>query len=178
MHRTAGAPLPELVGARKAIAGWTIQLGAAKNDPRSRPNQAAPAVPASLRLMIATLDTSTAAGARDSCLLVLGFAVAARRSELVALDLADVAETTEGLEVTVYRGKNKKRQQVAVPYGAVPATCPVRTFQRWRDLLAEHGQVKGPLFVRIDTTGRCSRPYVRCGAVVDVVTDERLAQLS
>ena len=37
------------------------------------------------------------AGLRDRALLLLGFAGAFRRSELVALDVADIAETETGL---------------------------------------------------------------------------------
>jgi integrase len=38
-------------------------------------------------------------------LLLLGFAGAFRRSELVALDVADIAETSNGLLVTIRRSK-------------------------------------------------------------------------
>jgi site-specific recombinase XerD len=44
-------------------------------------------------------------GLRDRALLLLGFAGAFRRSELVALDVADVAETQTGLLVTIRRSK-------------------------------------------------------------------------
>jgi site-specific recombinase XerD len=37
---------------------------------------------------------------RDRALLLLGFAGAFRRSELVALDVADIEEVPEGLRVT------------------------------------------------------------------------------
>jgi site-specific recombinase XerD len=163
MHRTAGAELPELIGARKVIGGWATELATRKNDPRAAPRRATPAVPASLRLMVGTLDVGTVAGARDVCLLVLGFALAARRSELAAVDLEDVAETEEGLDVGIYRGKNKKLQQVAVPYGSFAVTCPVRTFQRWRGVLAEHERTTGPLLVRIDRHGHLAVPMTRNG---------------
>jgi site-specific recombinase XerD len=44
-------------------------------------------------------------GLRDSALLLLGFAGAFRRSELVALDVADIEETQTGLLVTIRRSK-------------------------------------------------------------------------
>ncbi|WP_341874507.1 hypothetical protein [Methylobacterium nodulans] len=43
----------------------------------------------------------TLAGQRDRALLALGFAGAFRRSELVALDVADLQEDLEGLRVRV-----------------------------------------------------------------------------
>lgn len=42
---------------------------------------------------------------RDRALLLLGFAGALRRSELVALDVADLAECDEGLRIYIRRGK-------------------------------------------------------------------------
>ena len=44
-------------------------------------------------------------GVRDRALQLLGFAGAFRRSELVALDVADIAETETGLLVTIRRSK-------------------------------------------------------------------------
>jgi hypothetical protein len=44
------------------------------------------------------------AGKRDRALLLLGFALAASRSELVALDFADLEECPEGLRVDTPRG--------------------------------------------------------------------------
>jgi hypothetical protein len=42
-------------------------------------------------------------GKRDRALLLLGFALAARRSELVALEVADLEECPEGFRVTIRR---------------------------------------------------------------------------
>ena len=59
----------------------------------------APAVADKVRAMVA-LAPESLAGLRDRALLLLGFAGAFRRSELVALDVADIAETKTGLLVT------------------------------------------------------------------------------
>ncbi|GAB3278297.1 site-specific integrase [Actinocorallia lasiicapitis] len=167
VHRTAGYPAqPDLLGARKVISGWADELARTRNEPRAVPRRAAPAVPTSLKLMVGALDSTPAKNARDACLMVLGFAVAARRSELVEVNLEDVEETVEGLDVRVYRGKKRTVQQVAVLYGQHAATCPVRTFQRWRDILAAEGRTSGPLFVRIDRHGRFAVPLKRNGKVI------------
>jgi site-specific recombinase XerD len=42
-------------------------------------------------------------GLRDRALLLLGFAGAFRRSELVVLDVADLEETDDGFKVTIRR---------------------------------------------------------------------------
>jgi site-specific recombinase XerD len=45
-------------------------------------------------------------GVRDRALLLLGFAGAFRRSELVSLDFADLEFSSAGLIVTLRRAKN------------------------------------------------------------------------
>jgi site-specific recombinase XerC len=76
------------------------------------------------------------AGCRDRALLLLGFAGALRRSELVGLDLADVTEGTDGLTVHLRRSKTDQEgtgRTVGVPFGSNPATCPVRAWRAgWR----------------------------------------------
>jgi hypothetical protein len=75
-----------------------------------------------LRKMIATLPQNLQ-GARDRALLVLGFAGGFRRSELVALDLADVQETEDGLVIYLRRSKTDQEWQgsrVALPWGSQP----------------------------------------------------------
>jgi integrase len=63
-------------------------------------------------------------GVRDRALLLLGFAGAFRRSELVALDVADVSFTADGLIVRLPRSKTNQEGQGAtqgIPYGSNPA---------------------------------------------------------
>jgi hypothetical protein len=54
------------------------------------------------------------AGKRDRTLLLLGFALAARRPELVALHVADLEECPEGLRVTIRRSKTDQEGAGAV----------------------------------------------------------------
>lgn len=164
-HRAAGVVVPELVGARLVLRGYAAQL-VDDGDARARPRRAAAADLGVLRALVGTVDRATLAGCRDAALLLLGFALAGRRSELIALDLGDVAETGEGLDVAVYRGKRRARQQVAVPYGSRPETCPVRAVRTWRERLAEHGRHGGPLFVRVDRHDRPGVALTRAGRVI------------
>jgi integrase len=106
-----------------------------------------------LRAMVSALDDSTPAGLRDRALLVLGFAGAFRRSELVALEVADLAFGVEGLTVTIRRSKVDQEGEgegVGLPYGSHAATCPVRTVRRWLDAA---GIVEGPVFRSVDRHG-------------------------
>lgn len=71
---------------------------------------------------------------RDRALLVFGWAGAFRRSELAALELADLEKRAEGYVVTVRRSKGDQfgaGQKKALPYGSHPLTCPVRTIDAW-----------------------------------------------
>ncbi|AWS44517.1 tyrosine-type recombinase/integrase [Streptosporangium sp. 'caverna'] len=106
---------------------------------------------------------STLAGKRDTVALLLGYACAARVSELVALDIADVRETPEGLLVTIYRRKIKQSTETAVPYGCIPATCPVRAVRDLLTDMAEASRTSGPLLVRITRHGRIAPPLTRSG---------------
>ncbi|MFD4788882.1 site-specific integrase [Streptomyces sp. NPDC058459] len=164
-HSAANVTPPSTKGARIVLRGYRDQLARAK-DPAAKPRKAQPAVPTVLRTMLATLDRTTLIGKRDASLLLLGYATAARVSELVALDLADVPETEQGIEASVYRRKIKAYTDAAVPYGSNPTTCPVRAVRALREALAEEGRVDGPLFVRIDRHGRVAPPMYRRGKVI------------
>ena len=73
-------------------------------------------------------------GKRDRALLLLGFAGAFRRSELVGLDVADVSIQPQGLLITLRRSKTDQEgagRAVGIPQGKSEATCPVRAYQAW-----------------------------------------------
>jgi|HubBroStandDraft_6_1064221.scaffolds.fasta_scaffold758033_2 hypothetical protein len=85
-------------------------------------------------------------GARDRPPMLLGFAGAFRRSELVGLDVEDCTFGKDGLTVTLRRSKTDQDgagRKIGIPYGSNPETCPVRTVEAW---LAEAGAEAGPLF--------------------------------
>ena len=68
-------------------------------------------------------------GVRDRALVLLGFAGAFRRSELVGLDVADRAFGKNGLTVTVPRSQTDQEalgRKVGIPYGANPETCTIQ----------------------------------------------------
>lgn len=161
-HKAADLPAPETKGARKVLSGYRERLALTK-APAARARKAAPATPDALRDMLAVLDREQLLGKRDAALLLLGYACAARVSELAALDQADVVDTEDGLLVTVYRRKLKRHDEVAVPYGSNPATCPVRAVRALRAALTAEGRPSGPLFVRIDRHGRIAPPMTRHG---------------
>jgi integrase len=144
-HKTARLPNPaadELVTA--AWQGLRREKGTA-------PLQKAPAMKSDLKAMVETLPDSLA-GIRDRAILLVGFAGAFRRSELVALDMADVEFTTEGMVITVRRSKTDQEGQghrKAIPMG-LNGCCPVRALRRWLEASGIEG---GPLFRGVDRHG-------------------------
>jgi site-specific recombinase XerC len=75
-------------------------------------------------------------GLRDRALLLLGFAGAFRRSELVALDVSDIKEEEDGARVTIRRSKTDQEGMgvtIAIVRGGTAATCPVRALRAWLD---------------------------------------------
>ncbi len=96
----------------------------------------------------------TMIGTRDRALLLVGFAGAFRRSELVAIDIADLQSREEGIVVTVRRSKTDQEaagRHVALPLGRAHHSCPVRAIDVWRRAV---GISEGPLFWSIDRHGR------------------------
>lgn len=109
-----------------------------------------------LRAMLATAGEDLR-GLRDRTLLLLGYAMMARRSELAALDSTDLRTVPEGLEVFVAASKTDQDATgvtVAVPYGTHLLTCPVRTTIAYHRALTEAGAGQGPFLRSIDRHGR------------------------
>lgn len=139
-----------------------------KRDKGTAQRGKAPVVTEELRAMVATLPDSLL-GIRDRALLLLGFAGAFRRSELVSLDVDDVNMTRDGVIVTLRRSKTDQEgqgQKIGIPYGSNPATCPVRALQAW---LEASGITEGPLFRAIDRHGNLQPGRLSDKAVALVV---------
>ena len=106
-------------------------------------------------------------GLRDRALLLLGFAGAFRRSELVALNVADIRECEAGLRVRISRSKTDQEAQ-GVTIGIVPGAvaCPVRAIKAW---LEAAKIMDGPLFRSIAKGERISTERLSDKSVADIV---------
>jgi integrase len=117
------------------------------------PSLKAPALTDDIRAMVEAADTALI-GLRDRGLILLGFAGAFRRAELVSLNIEDCAFGKDGLTITLRRSKTDQEgagRKIGIPYGANPETCPVRIVQAWIDTA---GIKDGPLFRSITRHGR------------------------
>jgi integrase len=109
---------------------------------------------AELRAGVATLGQSSLIGKRDAALLLVGFAGAFRRAELVAIDAADCEFVGEGVRLTVRRSKTDQDgagRVVGVPYAPDATICPVLALRRWIEAAAI---TDGAVFLRVDRHGK------------------------
>jgi site-specific recombinase XerD len=159
-HKLANLELPtDAEGVRATMRGIRRTFGGAKD-------KKAPAVAAKM-LSMAALAPDTLTGLRDRALLLLGFAGAFRRSELVALDVADIEETETGLLVRIQGSKTDQERQgetIAIARGDV--ACPVKALRAW---LEASGIESGPIFRPIDKGGTVRGSRLTCRSVANFV---------
>jgi site-specific recombinase XerD len=161
-HQHAGHATPtQHAAVRSVMTGIRRTLGVA-------PRQVAPATIGEVRKMVARLNGNTI-DIRDRAILLLGFAGAFRRSELVALDVADLTDSPSGLVVRVRRSKSDqeaKGDTKAIPFGTDPETCPVAALKRWIEVA---GIEDGPLLRGVDRHGNVSDKRLSDRAIALVV---------
>jgi len=130
-HKACGHQSPASMRHGAVAAVWQ----GIKRTHGTAQNAKAPVLVDDLRAMVQKLRPGLI-GTRDRALLLVGFAGAFRRSELVALDLEDVQFASDGLVVTLRRSKTDQEgegRKVGIPYGSNPDTCPVRALRSWLD---------------------------------------------
>jgi len=144
-QRAGGYPSP------RASAPVRSVLQGIRRTKLTAQRQVAPIVLSDLRAMVSTLPKGLK-GTRDRAILLLGFAGAFRRSELVGLDVVDLATSEDGLTVTLRRSKTDQEgagRKVGIPRGG--SLCPVRAVAAWLEV---RGDVAGPLFVGLTRHGK------------------------
>lgn len=118
--------------------------------------------------MVAPL-TDSPLDVRDRALLLMGFAGMLRRSELVALDVADLEETDEGIKVTIRRSKTDQQgegQTIGIPRGLHLETCPVLAVRRWLSIATI---TDGPVFRQVRRGGSVQMAGITAQVVALVV---------
>ena len=116
-------------------------------------NKKTAAVIEDIRAMVTTLGESLT-DIRDRALILIGFAGAFRRSELVEITMDDLEFNRDGLTIMLKYGKKDQESQgykKGIPYGSNPETCPVRSLQDW---LQVSNTTAGPLFRSINRHGK------------------------
>ena len=129
-HAAAGYDSP----IRSATVRLTMQGIKRTHAPQQTVRKVRPAVTGFIYRLVDPLGTSLI-DVRDRALILLGFAGAFRRSELVQLRLADITETEDGLRVMLRQSKTDQEGEgfsKGIPYGHEHKTCPVRAWQAWK----------------------------------------------
>ena len=141
--------------ARDPVLRQTLQ-GIARSHGSKPQRQAAPLLTADV-LRVAAVCGGDRRGERDRALILLGFAGAFRRAELVMIRVADLSFGPHGLSVLLPRSKSDQEGEgVSVHVAANPLTahCPVAALRSWLDAA---GIRDGWVFRRItrsDAVGR------------------------
>lgn len=162
-HKMAGHTSPALTSQEPLHSVW---LGILREKAgKESIDKVAPVLTEDLCLMIEHLPREdpdsptsplTLSAQRDRALLLVGFAGALRRSELVGLETRDVTFGAEGLRLVVRKSKTDQHGQGHVKglrYGLHANTCPVRALRTW---LRASGIERGSIFRPIDRHGNLS----------------------
>lgn len=140
-HRCRGVEPPTNAEPVKAVLrGIRRRIGVAVE-------RKAPATARALSMMVKHCKP-TSKGIRDRAVLLIGFAAALRRSELVALNVEDIERTAEGIIVHVRRSKTDQEgagHSIAVPIGRKLKPC-----EALQDWLTVSGRTEGSLFGILD----------------------------
>jgi site-specific recombinase XerD len=108
--------------------------------------------------VIDRIDPSTPDGLRDRALLLLGFALGLRRSELVAVGVEHLSPHHDGMTVRLASSKADQTGEghsFLLTYAQTPNPCAVRAVLAWID---HAGLTTGPLARRVTRTGAISTP--------------------
>ncbi|MGI4801839.1 MAG: site-specific integrase [Janthinobacterium lividum] len=146
-HRLAGHPSPTDIEQVRAI------LRGIRNTHGAAPHQKAPATADRIKAMLEHVP-ETLKGKRDRALLALGMAGAFRRSELVALQVADLERVPDGLRVTIRKSKTDQEgigDVIAILRGS--RLRPMRAVVEWLDAACI---TSGPVFRAINRHGQVS----------------------
>ena len=154
-HTAAGYDSPTTKAAvRLCLAGIRRELGV-------RQEGKAPVLTSDVAAMVGKIPPGLL-GLRDRALLLVGFAGAFRRSELVALEVEDLTFTEDGMKVLIRRSKTDQEgagQVVGIARGM--NLCPAEAMKIW---LKAAGITAGPIFRSVTRHG-----HIQPGAITDQV---------
>ncbi|MCO6417954.1 site-specific integrase [Siccirubricoccus sp. KC 17139] len=135
---------------------------------RRRPRQAAALTSAELRRLVAACGHDLT-GLRDRALLLLGFAGALRRSELVGIAREHLRFTESGLRLLLPQSKTDQEGQgveLGITRGRRAETCPIRALEAWLEASACRF---GPVFRKVDRWGNIEHRALGGDAVRDIL---------
>lgn len=160
VHKAAGLEPPTSAeGVKAVMRGIRRRVG--KKQVRKLPATADVLTAAIARL------PATPAGLRDRALLLIGFAAALRRSELVALDVTDITTAAKGIVLHIRRSKTDQDgagADIPIPRGG--KLQPVAALSAW---LKAADITEGPIFREVDRHGRVGTAALTGRSVARIV---------
>jgi integrase len=166
-HEARGLPNPT----RSELVRVTMR--GIKRTRRCAQREAKPLLRDDLLLVLDAMGDGVKA-TRDRALLLIGFAGALRRSELVALDVFDIEHVRRGIVLHLRRSKTDqdgRGHKIAIPYGRT-RWCPVAALEAW---LAASEITEGAIFRPVDRHGRVHNARLSSEAVSLVVRERAAA---
>jgi integrase len=167
-HRSQKLEPPYTYELRELMKGARRQKGTAAN------RKDALTAPDLRKICAELLRQKTALAIRDRAILTLGFAGMMRRSEIAALDLADIRFAPKGVAISIRRSKTDQEahgREFGVFHAKHAKACPVRSMRAWLYL---RGREPGPLFT---TNWRCGEGTRRITPATIGETVKRCAKM-
>jgi integrase len=134
----------------------------------SRARRAAALTTQEIRRLSEVCDDSLT-GSRDRAIVLLGFAGAFRRSEIVGLNVEDVTWTRQGVTLLIERSKTDKAAEgaeISIPRGTSPETCAVTALKAW----LQKGKIStGPIFRKVNKGGHVEARRLNTDAVRSIL---------
>ena len=158
-HKAAGyEPPTNFEGVKAVMRGIRRRLGKRKKK----------AAPATAELLAGAIERipATKRGLRNRALMLVGFACAFRRSELVGIAVEDIERRSRG--VVVHIGKSKTDQEGAGAALPIPTGSRLKTVQALDTWLAAAGITSGPVFRSVDRHGNVG---------TEAMTDRQVARI-
>jgi integrase len=161
MHESAGHPSPwASPEVRVTMQGIARKIGAQERRVR-------PITPEQLHKMLEPLGQAPAE-VRNKAILLVGFAGALRRSEIIGIHMEHLTFIPgRGVEVLLPRSKTDqegKGQTVRIDAGG--SLCPVAALNAWLDVLRAAGATSGPVFRSTHTRNMATRPKAITGGYI------------
>jgi site-specific recombinase XerD len=146
-HKKNEFPIPTL--SHDVLKTWQ----GIRREKGSKQNKAKALMLTSLKIVIDHTPNHTL-GRRDAALILVGWAGALRRVEIVELDREHIEFVPEGMIITIARSKTDQEGDgylLGIPLAADNCYCPTRMMKRWLEWSSIDS---GPLFPRIGSAGR------------------------